>query len=270
MKKLFTLIAAAMLGVGVQAQTVNIHLKNGTSIYYSGNEVEFVDFDENMALGGSSLASKKIGSTEWQTANLGADQPWEPGGFFLWSVDQGFSLDKDQNLESADLIDFNQDYYGTKNKASNWNPKVTVGGKSFSSSGWRVPTENDFQNLIKNSERIHWDTYKDDKITTSVTGLYFVFKTNNQLDSIFFPAAGYFCDDEFEMGRFGSYWSSSKATPDDIQVPNAAIGVLDNYAQGLFFGSEGINPGDIKQGNFYWKFFQAQKRWYALPIRLCK
>ncbi len=266
MKKLFTLIAATMLCVGAQAQTVNIHLKNGKSIYYSGNEVEYVDFDEEMALGGTAIASHKIGKLEWQEANLGADKPWEPGGYFLWCVDQGYSLDNNSS-QDANQTDFNQDFYNglTKVSASNWNPKVTIGGKTHSKpSGWRVPTNDDFQNLISSSKRIHWDTYP----MTNVTGIWFVYTEN---DSIFFPAAGYFCDDKYELGRFGSYWSSDTSQPNQIQVPNADNGVVDSYAQGLFFGSDAYSSeGDIKAGNFYWKFFQAQKKWYALPIRLCK
>ena len=96
MKKLFTFIAATMLCMGTQAQTVNIHLKNGTSIYYSGNEVEFVDFDENMdldSLGVERLVSKKIGNRTWLTTNIGAANPWEPGNYYRWGERKGYTLD---------------------------------------------------------------------------------------------------------------------------------------------------------------------------------
>ena len=55
MKKLFTLIAATMLCVGAQAQTVNINLKNGNTICYSADSVENVDFNETLALNTQSM-----------------------------------------------------------------------------------------------------------------------------------------------------------------------------------------------------------------------
>ncbi len=249
MKKLFTLIAATILCVGAQAQTVNIHLKNGQSFYYSSDSVEYVNFNEDLALDGTVLATTKVAGLTWFTANLGATEEWEPGKYYRWSENTGYTLDDYRK----GVTFFKEDYNNGKNAVSNWRP---VGMPS----DFRVPTFADFTKLIEGTTQ-SWGPYSPG---CSVTGVWFTDKSNG--NRIFFPAVGFFADgDPYELGRFGAYWAS-KDSEKDVQLPNADNDISDDYAQGLFFGSD----TDSDQNGSHWRFYQAEKRWYGLPIRPCK
>ena len=46
MKKYFLLLSVLTLQMAVSAQTVNVHLKNGQSVNYPAENVDFVDFSD--------------------------------------------------------------------------------------------------------------------------------------------------------------------------------------------------------------------------------
>ena len=73
MKKYLTFIAAVLFCAAVQAQTYNIHKKNGTTIYILADEVEYVDFNDVMNVDPKGV---KLGGKEWAHHNVGADIPW--------------------------------------------------------------------------------------------------------------------------------------------------------------------------------------------------
>ena len=260
-----------MLFVGAQAQTVNVHLKNGTTLYFSGDSIECVDFNETTYVNGTYMTSKEVGGLVWLEANVGAQYPWEPGRYFLWCVDDGYTLEGSQN------ITFNKSYYDQQNKvnANKWHPKGN--GFNDDKDPWRVPTVADFNTLISRTTQ-HWGTYDSEPGVSaplsSVTGIWF---TDDKGNKLFFPAVGLLhegthavpgtetADNSFQhydpeaghWGHFGCYWTSTSKDS--------------NSACGLFFGSE--DPAYEKEINvdkIQNRIENTEYKWYALPIRLCR
>lgn len=245
MKKLFTFIAATMLCVGAQAQTVNIHFKNGATAYYSGNEVEYVDFNEvTTALGKTQRLELGSQTYEWAQTNIGANEEWEYGYYFCWGQARTSCTD-----DISDGIIFNEDYYtnlGLNNNSYIRNGRfdrdhdaacVAYNSNSNDLKEWHTPTAEEFNLLVDNCT-VTWET------SHGVSGKRFTDKNGN---SIFIPAAGMRSDGEIgNKDFFGSYWSST---------------FFDNqHGCGLNFESgpyrNRSNEGDV--------------RWYGRPIRACK
>lgn len=258
MKKLFTLIAATILCVGAQAQSVNIHLKNGTSIYYSGDSVQYVDFNETLEVPSTNINFVKIGNYSWADRNIGASQIWEPGLYFCFCEKKGTSLDD----VAADnyALPFDDVTYKTRNiesNPSNWKPN-----------GYKVPGVTEFNNLIDNSN-IYWGRADDptwgDSTDSSMSGLWFVSKADAS-KRIFIPAVGLMHEEVYATsehyngeeghggGHFGCYWTKDSKDKD--------------YGCGFFFGCEDpvfekkINVNEITN-----RIENTEYKWYALPIR---
>ena len=180
------------------------------------------------------------GGPYWADRNIGADAPWKAGLYFWWGDTVG-------HRPSADgTFNFNFDYY---------NPAIYPIGKSMSelqsagwvtSSGvltsshdaahiklggsWRMPTEQEFENLISNSDWT-WTT------KNGVRGLIIRGRGNYTSNSIFFPAAGGGSGTSLALsGSVGWYWSS-------VLCPNDAKGFgFDSSGRFLFAGG-GLHAG---------------------------
>lgn len=235
MKKLFTLIAAAMLCVGAQAQSVNIHLTNGKSIGFSGSEVQYVDFNEtNAASSGTFWIKFKGCSVYWASRNIGAENDYDYGKFFTWGEADGFSpisYDGDYNFYPQNREFKEQNIISFVDGAQkNWgNP-------------WTVPSVKDVNDLLNNTQS-YYTTYQN----TGITGRWFVGinAETNKPDSIFFPAAAQLIYDKWtEVGRFGCYWAKEQADKE--------------HGNGLFFGTEPDNS---------YRIYNAELKWHGLPIR---
>lgn len=236
MKKLFIVLTATMLCTVVYAQTVNIHLKNGKSICYTGNDVESVDFSETCsASSGTSYVRFKGCSAWWASRNLGAQKDSESGYFFTWGEKYGFSVTSYN--ENFDYFPQNRQF-----NTSEYNVvKFEDAAKYHWGQDWRVPTVQDINELLDNTVS-YWGFHED-----GIIGRWFVgrdWKTNQEV-SIFFPAANELVEGKWtDVGRFGCYWASTPANDKD-------------YGCGLFFGSE--------DGNVY--IYNAELKWHGLPIR---
>ena len=252
MKKYLTLIAAVLFCAALQAQTYNIHKKNGTTIYIPADEVEFVNFDEAMT---ARTTGVQFGNKIWATNNVGADLAWEPGMYFSWGNTDGYYITDIMNQEYCFGLD---EYKATSGfKASTYNPssqtyKNPVSGYGENWNRWRIPTENDFNDLIEKSDYYYWGTYEGPGLpdpNSSITGLWFVNKETPK-DSIFIPAVGNIDMQVIDHNkkRLGGYWAQGKDG---------------DYGRGLFFGSE-------DNINKEWRFFQAEERRIGLPLRLCR
>ena len=239
MKKLFTLIAATMLCVGAQAQSVNINLKNGTTVYYSGNEVEYVDFNETQAVSLTGVKFVKDGKTvEFATTNLGADSPEQPGKYYRWGELTGYYVDQLLRIEEGKEDKPAEYNYAGITSWTDANDPV----KKEAGSTWRIPSKQDIQHLLKFTN--YWTT------ENGITGRKF---ENGQGGYIFLPAVGLWHEFSFMTSetRLGAYWAKDLASEDKSK----------KTACGLFFGSDDVNP---------WDFYQGQVREAFLPIRPCK
>ena len=250
MKKILTIFASVVLCTAAQAQSVNLHLKNGSTVYYSDKDVEYVDFNETMAApSGTRAVDLGLPSkVKWATHNIGAVNPWDKGQFFAWGETKGSEWPEEHNFwwdnykwcsgTSTTLTKYcsGQAYGKVDNKTALENADDAA--KQNWGGNWRMPTVAECNELID-----HTDNYYS--FYNSIPGRWFVHKEKK--DSVFIPAIGVrYQNEQGEVGRFGAYWSSEKQ------------GSAPEYAYGLFFAGE--NAAD-------WKFYRAELRCYGLPIR---
>lgn len=178
MKKLFVTIALAAIQVAAIAQTVNVHFKNGQTIKYNSDNVDYVDFSEK-APDPTVAVGQVIDlglSVYWASCNLGAENPEEYGSYYAWGETTPKSSYKEDNYSYYDnntkqYIIIGDDISGTEYDAAT----VNLGGD------WRMPTEQEMQELV---EMCTWEW-------TQINGIngYRIVAMNG--NSIFLPAAGY-------------------------------------------------------------------------------
>ena len=139
---------------------------------------------------------------KWAAGNIGADNPEDYGLYFAWGETTGFTADQVPGVRA-----FTYDVYNAGPAASISTDltleqdaaHVNLGGN------WRMPTYDEFQELIDNTTK----TWTDDYGGTGVAGRVFTSKVNG--NSVFFPAAGY-CNGSSKVSAVGLdsyYWSAS-------------------------------------------------------------
>ncbi len=136
---------------------------------------------------------------KWATTNVGADTPEENGDYFAWGETEPKSEYSTINsltykvscrsLKKSGIVDDS----GTL--TSEYDAASTLWGE-----GWRMPTDNDFQELISECD---WEF-------TSSNGVNGYLVTGPNKKSIFLPAAAFRQHTSIEnLGEFGDYWSST-------------------------------------------------------------
>ncbi|MGI6224508.1 MAG: hypothetical protein ACOYJG_13055 [Prevotella sp.] len=150
----------------------------------------------DLTAAGKAAQSVDLGlSVQWATYNIGATSSTEHGSYFAWGEtetksDYSKSTYKyyDSASDTFNLTDLGTDISGTDYDAAT----VLWGGT------WRMPTEDEFQELIDNCT---W--------TASSTGYTVTGKNGN---SIFIPFAGYYNGSTLSNEDQGQYWSGSYQT----------------------------------------------------------
>ena len=163
------------------------------------------------------------GGPYWATTNIGASTPEEYGYYFAWgytkgcvrnSGNDGWVLASDgktaKQLNTTDFPDLSPAsgdvLEAAKDAATqNWG------------SGWRMPTQTDFDNLKSYCDI----TY----VKTGTMGVRFTGKDSYSGNSIFLPAAG--CGVGSGLGSAGSgclYWSSTQAFSDAYLLNSHTVG----------------------------------------------
>lgn len=150
--------------------------------------------------------------TLWATCNVGAEKPEDYGDFFAWGETVGykggkknFSWSTYKYCEGTD--DTMTKYcisssYGVVDNKKELEPSDDAASANWGSN-WRMPTGEEFDELINNSYTItEWITVNGvngRKITSKSTG-----------NSIFLPAAGFRYGTSLDnTGSDGNYWSRS-------------------------------------------------------------
>lgn len=136
---------------------------------------------------------------KWATCNIGADIMVEPGVYFAW----GETETKD-NYSSDNCITHRVPFSELKKKGiiddSGILTKKHDAANQLWGSSWRMPTIDEFQELIKSCT---WEF-----ISVNDMNGYMVTGPNKR--QIFLPAAAFKEDTEIDnYGEFGDYWSSS-------------------------------------------------------------
>ena len=208
----------------------NVTLPNGSNIvpsYEDYTKIEKTITYEYVDLG-------LPNGTLWATCNIGASSETEDGVFFQWGDISGISgslvgkySDENYSWATAPFNGGNTSYNADAiNSAKDTVCPNGILAKEYDAAAqimggdWRMPTEAEIQELIKNTTS-EWTQVGD------VYGRRFTSKKEGyQNNSIFIPAAGY-CDDGSvsSVGGNGSVWSSSLYTSSP------------NYAWYLYFNS---------------------------------
>ena len=163
----------------------------------------------------------------WATMNIGASSPEEFGLYFSWGNVPGHA--------EASGFDFSREVYNeTPAAAIEANLSLAEDMARLSlGSPWRMPTEQEFQELIDNCTRV-WTTLQ------GVSGLLFTSNING--NSVFFPAAGRYNGTTLDdRGTDAYYWSSSYLSS--------------SGAYGLYFSETVINSS------------YSSNRWYGFTAR---
>ena len=142
---------------------------------------------------------------KWATCNVGANNPWEYGGYYAWG-----KTEEKSNYEWSTYKWCNGSYdtqtkyctnssYGTVDNKTVLDPQDDVAHVKWGGI-WRMPTKAE-QDELRNNCIWTWTTQN------GVNG-YKVTGPNG--NSIFLPAAGYrYGSEAYHRGCIGCYWSSS-------------------------------------------------------------
>ena len=190
MKKLFTSILMLALTLTVQAQTMNVHFKNGTKVEFNSVNVDYVDFTEKPS--GPTLTSSgyvDLGlSVKWASCNLGASTPAGEGGYYAWGETSTKTKYTKENYAYSTYTDIGENITGTQYDAATVNL-----GKD-----WRMPTMEEVKELCEKCTFTYGDV-------DGVKGYYATGKNGN---SIFLPCYGY-------IGLYNPYTNNYKENEDD-------------------------------------------------------
>ncbi|MBQ0096867.1 MAG: hypothetical protein KBS53_04370 [Bacteroidales bacterium] len=161
----------------------------------------------------------EIGGLKWATMNLGATKPEEPGLYFAWgdvagqyaattgtgaftksyewantpfnngkTLAQNTWFSNNQSLWITDDATLKPDYDAAS---------VLIGG------GWRMPTKEDLNNLLSNTNQVKVTDYNGSGVGWICTS-----KTDDT-KAIFLPATGYGSGTDLTSSGWGCYWSST-------------------------------------------------------------
>lgn len=202
MKRLFISIVIAAFAANLSAQTVNIHFKNGQTIVFPSENVEYVDFSEKApdpTVSAGAVVDLGL-SVYWSSCNVGAESPEESGDYYAWGETSPKSnYTKEEyafyNNSTKEYIDIGDNISGTVYDAAT----VNLG------SDWRMPTEEQVKELLDNCTW-EWTQIKN------INGYKVTGKNGN---SIFIPAAGLYSSTIYlYKGEKVCYNTSSESTYD--------------------------------------------------------
>lgn len=219
MRKNIAIFALLMGASMASAQTMKIHLSDGTTATYPAERVNYVEFIEDDTPGGNGYDNGHdyvdLGLPSgllWATCNVGASSPEDYGDYFAWGETEGYNSGKTTfdwstykwcNGTDDSLTKYcTRSIYGTVDNKTVLDPADDAAHANWGGS-WRMPTMEERVELIEKCT-CTWTTQ------SGVNGYKFVGPNGN---SIFLPAAGYRYNSSFgNVGSYGSYWSSSLDT----------------------------------------------------------
>lgn len=130
-------------------------------------------------------------SVKWANCNVGANNPWETGGYYAW----GELTEKETYFRyQYEGQSIGNDIAGTQYDVA----------RAILGEGWSMPTKAQIDEILNNCT---W-TWIDDYEGKGVAGHVVASKTNS--NSIFIPAAGYINNDALtDFNAAGRYWAST-------------------------------------------------------------
>lgn len=168
-------------------------------------------------VGGHSGVRLWDGGPYWATTNLGAESQTAYGWYYMWADTQGYEYNSGfkkpgsgEPIAEGGFVAKNAPYYTEPNyykydgSSSQLEPIDDAATLEWGS-GWRIPTNLEFNGLIDNCEAT-W--------SSRLGGYLFTGKEEYAGVSVFFPATGYCTGTSApqSVGNMGSYWSSTLVT----------------------------------------------------------
>lgn len=208
MKRACLLILGVLFTSIGWSQTMNIHYKNGQTVEYNMDNIDYVEFTENKQNNAQVSNEKAVDlglSVKWASYNVGATSPEQYGDKFAWGeTSPKKSIDLPKNYTFYDsstdsYMDIGMDIKGTQYDAAH----VKWGGD------WRMPTYNELKEL---KEKCSWDY-------TEYKGVYGFTVTGPNGNSLFFPA----------NSSGSTLWAST--------IPKNAMGGKFSFANAIVYSS---------------------------------
>lgn len=228
MKKYIICIACLLIASTMNAQTVNVHFKNGQTVRFNSSNVDFVDFSEKPAdptLTAGEIVDLGL-SVYWASCNLGATKPEEYGNYYAWGETSPKDSYTEKNYsyydaDKATYIDIGEDISGTEYDAA----RVNLGGE------WRMPTKDEMTELMR---KCTWEW-------TQINGINGFKVTGPNGNSIFLPAAGF--NAITGQGKRLYYWCSTMLSSSEY------ASVLSSVSSSTF------NQNSLPEGNNKYRGF---------------
>ncbi|MBO4456045.1 MAG: Ig-like domain-containing protein [Bacteroidales bacterium] len=141
----------------------------------------------------------------WAETNLGADNPWDVGGHYAWGELEPKSTFSWSNYlwgsGENDLTKYN--VVDGKRTLKDYNYEDDAARKDWGGE-WRIPTEDDWKELMDKT-KMNWVwTYKNGSYGFEVKS-----KKGDSGQSIFLPVCGLMLDDFIQDDSYGFYWTSN-------------------------------------------------------------
>lgn len=178
MRRNILLLATILYATIGWAQTMNIHYKNGQTVQYNMNNIDYVEYTESNPSNTQVSSGEAVDlglSVKWASCNVGATSPEQYGDKFAWGeieTKSEFSRDNylyyDSALES--YMDIGIDIKGTDYDVAH----VKWGGD------WMMPT---FEQLSELRNKCSWEW-------ANVNGVNGWIVKGSNGNSIFFPTGG--------------------------------------------------------------------------------
>ena len=163
----------------------------------------------------------EISGLKWATMNIGATKPSDPGLFFQWADIQGYTADQCGNEDGKKYFGFDDYKFvdtlnsedidaSTTKKYNDDDELVTIQSEDDAATvnwggTWRIPTRNDYKNLL-NATHTEWIyNYKD----TGISGILLIDR-EDETKHIFFPNYGFLNDGIHKDITNGYYWTNSR------------------------------------------------------------
>lgn len=240
MKPYLLLLAISFSMVASAKKQVCLYTNEGKEICYEAEKIDSIFFFEDSPgmLNFHEYVDLELPSgNKWATTNIGAKSPEEFGDYFFWGGTKGQKVFSQSTTLTYDLELDEMIEKGYCDKDGILTKEYDAANCNWGD-GWRMPTIEDFEELIQ------YTTRKKTEIN-GIVGIMYTSKNNG--NSIFFPYAGsYNSDFLIQDGVYGTYWSSSY---DKISVED----LFYEYKGKILYSSGG--------------FVSNEYRYRGLPIR---
>ena len=99
MKRIIPFVAAVLVALSAQAQSVSVHMADGTTQKYGASKVDYIDFGAaGVTPAGVETVDLNLPSgLKWASMNVGATAPEEVGAYFAL-LDQAVTANNDEEF----------------------------------------------------------------------------------------------------------------------------------------------------------------------------